>query len=45
MMANLAAKCRFCRLIEILVPFISQGAVLCDGTPCHPSPASLETSN
>jgi diguanylate cyclase (GGDEF)-like protein len=45
MMANLVVKCRFCRLIEILVPFISQGAVLLGGTPCHPSPAFLETSN
>ena len=45
MMANLAVRCRSCRLIEILVPFISQGAVLRGGTPCHPSPASLETSN
>ena len=45
MMANLVVRCRFCRLIEILVPFISQGAVLRGGTPHHPSPASLETSN
>src|ERR1039458_528536 len=45
MMANLAAKCRFCRLIEILVPFTSPGAVLRGGTPGGSLPASLKTSN
>ena len=45
MTANLVVICRFCRPIEILVPFISQGAVLRGGTPGSALPASLKTSN